>query len=1707
MLYFLYMTTLLSNTIFHHNLQKGSVEYINTYPFVEINHQMLETNVPNNSIEQLNISLLDAQKYIVQRPNYIGFTFDASQNIANIQDISRGTIGNAYFFKDNSTLTSATDIKVYLIKNNGMTEAQHTETEGEYYFGDLDRVKFTIPTTDVSNINQTITDLSENLTYLSSFIPADMNNEITEINVETLANEEVYVDYYFYIWEDINGPWFNGSSLSMTPNHLQLTNSNYSIRPITFNDISNQQQIDQSDINGRNLYTYNFNETNASDTSSNYVRVFKISGTYGTNNGLPEQHSLILPSPKYTKYNFLWTYSIKDSYKLSFTNIYNNTIEYLLEGYAPFFTPNLNISGISWQYDYFSNMGALTSHYSTLEVERVYKATNPINLSYDTGVITLTIPEQDQYDISENFIKRYQPDNRQGTRYLLDPIDRTNYIHLFENKEIVKLCYNIYIFINENIQYGLTSTGTPIDLSNNELTRNQTVYPYGDNFVDISYSELIELSDNIVYFQTIPQSNIDYGDVPYNGTNSFDISRNRYNNEDDIDGTPLDVSAQSVISNDTVNKYFAYETNTSLNVEILRLRRNDLINTPYYGHLVSSADWNVVYKMFYVLPTTNNHLYSMESNDYYIRWNYSAMRYYYNKSSPIDYKQAYYEKTSLNSGISNLKEFDFTEFERRVYPNTLLDISYTTLPFPDGGGTPDFFYKNLKVTLPSSILSTLSTNLFFNHNEDVRAKINIYVLKPDTILGVDQQNNYDTSDISYNLFDLSYSFYDPTRIVPETISFDISENDLIESTLLSGQYIFEWNYEVIEDGGVSADYLPFDKTSGGDYQVNSTVFDVPYNDFLYDLSGVYVYSNSDFTNLFLEFAQEDIERFVDYINVYHKTLDASNTQISFNFNLFTPNKEASQSSGNFWSLPPGYQGRDDPRLYQSPTTYLNKSIIPSPELIYTNENRYGDVGFDIINASYVGRTHNFYKLTKVYDISNTTYQNLGTDISDNYVSDVKNYIVEMIIPEGEVNNTDVSANWGLGSIDGVNLEKVTSESQNGVHLGIATDASNNTIAYFKDGNTYYLENNNGRNITGKVRWLMQEKTNGDISVTVSVNNKKGLYLSNLGVPANEFIYLGTNDIGDVSQNNNSIKIYDKRPDTDYILLRDISRTDIIFHQITNPTEVGGTITFPQSSVHTNATFQIPYICRMDYKIQDKTNNFQFESIIKTEGNTLNDVYHREADWDISYNIVNNIQQYFFNKTAENPFYHKYIYGVGFISPIDYDVVDFYYPGKLNLEFNSRNTSLILEIPDSNILGLKFNLVDLWNAINDNTTVKYRYFGWNSKGTKITNLISNTLDPNNVNDISNVVTELSGVDYTVDNVDFMYEVASSVYYEFNYPQIPKSVFVIDRESLRSGVYYIAWSYIINNTWNVNKIPPTSDYDLSMATIIIPPFPYKPGNVDIDIIEDASQVVLSLSEQTLSDLSRNIYFKNFDFSDISAVKINYFLWTPNDVYTVDNSNGWIIPDDYKGTDDIRIKEFPAIYYDENTQRNKFYDLSYNGGYGLNTAKSYVKTTIGKNLNDMSSVVFSPADFGLDELPYSSRYSKNGYMVPYICRWNYELVMESSSEYAGVSVQSDISDNTDVNYIFREPNWNIIYDQNNNALFQEAEYNKYLYNSAILVETIVPPPPPIVFNSYRCTEGGCEKKTTKTKEQKTFVQRYSSLFNVDFRLASKVAFDCNK
>ena len=53
-------------------------------------------------------------------------------------------------------------------------------------------------------------------------------------------------------------------------------------------------------------------------------------------------------------------------------------------------------------------------------------------------------------------------------------------------------------------------------------------------------------------------------------------------------------------------------------------------------------------------------------------------------------------------------------------------------------------------------------------------------------------------------------------------------------------------------------------------------------------------------------------------------------------------------------------------------------------------------------------------------------------------------------------------------------------------------------------------------------------------------------------------------------------------------------------------------------------------------------------------------------------------------------------------------------------------------------GLKFNLVDFWNAIYDRTRVTFVYYGWISKSQKINEYIDSSLDPNLISDISNII---------------------------------------------------------------------------------------------------------------------------------------------------------------------------------------------------------------------------------------------------------------------------------------------------------------------------------------------------------------------------------
>ena len=82
MLYFLYMSTTISNTLFHHTLNNGIIEYVNKYPFVVKENFILESTINNNYTERQNITLLEAQKHILKYTKFIGDSMDIFRIVA-----------------------------------------------------------------------------------------------------------------------------------------------------------------------------------------------------------------------------------------------------------------------------------------------------------------------------------------------------------------------------------------------------------------------------------------------------------------------------------------------------------------------------------------------------------------------------------------------------------------------------------------------------------------------------------------------------------------------------------------------------------------------------------------------------------------------------------------------------------------------------------------------------------------------------------------------------------------------------------------------------------------------------------------------------------------------------------------------------------------------------------------------------------------------------------------------------------------------------------------------------------------------------------------------------------------------------------------------------------------------------------------------------------------------------------------------------------------------------------------------------------------------------------------------------------------------------------------------------------------------------------------------------------------------------------------
>ena len=406
-----------SNPIFFTRLSDGNIKYNDKYPFLSYTGKDISNNGTGYK-NDVNISLLDAQIKTINDSSLVCFNFHPQPYVS---DISEGTLGNAVYFNNisnNSILGVSNEVTGYIIKNNGTSgdlSANFTETID--YYGELDYVEFSINEEDVNNIKNTLNNLNN----------VSLPDDITINNISSNRT----VDYYFYVWQDINGPWYNGSALSMSPNKDQLVDEENNVRISSYNTLDNL-----NDLTETKLYTYNYASLNQPDTNSNYISIFKISGDVN-NEGMPLKSAIRITRPKYTKYTFTWTYKINNGGILS----YNGT-DYNLSGSFPYYTPNIQIS--NFEYKIFNN-------FSSSNIERLYKPQNSPNILYvKTGeqhTLKISIPKNEIIDISRSFINRYSPDDRIGTEYD-NRVTTTTLKHPYEDNEIIKLRFNIYGFKN-----------------------------------------------------------------------------------------------------------------------------------------------------------------------------------------------------------------------------------------------------------------------------------------------------------------------------------------------------------------------------------------------------------------------------------------------------------------------------------------------------------------------------------------------------------------------------------------------------------------------------------------------------------------------------------------------------------------------------------------------------------------------------------------------------------------------------------------------------------------------------------------------------------------------------------------------------------------------------------------------------------------------------------------------------------------------------------------------------------------------------------------------------------------------------------------------------------------------------------------------------------------------------------------------------------
>lgn len=1294
--------------------------------------------------------------------------------------------------------------------------------------------------------------------------------------------------------------------------------------------------------------------------------------------------------------------------------------------------------------------------------------------------------------------------------------------------------------------------------TSNEETRDYTSldseHPYIDRYVNIKSDERHDISNNPVKIITYPNSNFDFFDVALENRGDWAYKDASGGNASKL----YDDDRQTAINDYTTNNiWFGMEEYTPDDVQILRPYLVDLKSYPYHVHILNTPEgsgWSCNWKTKEMFPSSREITIPINTGEYYIRWSYTYHRYRYDKTKRYDPRETIWEDISLNNGISPYSYFDYREFGK-IYPPREVEMVFSRMEYPD---QEKKYYKNLRITVPGEQLQQLEKNIIYNTDLAAEISLQFYLIRPKNRLDNDQNdppvdissNNFNTYDISFNLIAAYGNRY------PDKGYIDISDNKIIGDTLTPGRYFAIWSYTV-NHNYINIDARSYPLIPVIDYYTKPVYIDISYNEFLYNNKEPKFIVPDDLSRLQIEISGNDIQEIINMWEIYYKHLLSDQTYIEAWYLLYSPNYEHTQllSGQNRWELPMDFVGDEDVRIYQTPVNYEDTTQISTITRAWLGNDNSDSRG-SIYDWGYGGEPGIQFRKATYEDISNNTLYNYkygildissgdvnvisrAYDISEVIQFDVKDisntdFMIEMYIPARTEEYDMLAGYWGFNNDPerACDTDLTDPDSLGKFHIGINGNGADtqmvpNTINFKQESFIYkppfnpdirttqehYVRYRLDHTIDNVLRYHFFHtptrgvengiQQTGQQDVIIYLNGEKIYDFPNWGVTLDQITHIGQNyDVSrnPIKQNRIEVKFLFPMDNAKQIKINDLSNTSVLINTLV-PQDFDENDTEPyfyESQNYITDGLYVPFICRWFYKLYDPVSDHYLEStIIKTE---YPNTFQRMADWDIHPTAEGGSEIVISNNY---PFENFYRYGVFYSIPYDFIPPKPFYPTQeLDLSFNRTTNDLIVTFDYERIVyPLLFNLDNYWRHRESLTKVTYYIYAWYPNSDKL---------PENYNNVS----QLNHYHLWEDVYDISFTLVSpSPYVLANIlPSIPYNIYTIGEEHLIYGKWVLAWNYKVeNHAYRAldRQRPDYIFFDVSASEIDIPPILYSPQpprmiHLNEDEFEGNEKIKISILEKELLDLSYNVRYQLKGLQDVSGIKINYYLWTPNNEKTYDPS-GWEIPNDFYGKNDQRLFGAPVLYETvenyESGNNNIYFENMDGGDYGYKKSKALKKSIFidisGGNMMDASCVYFSYDDINALEISgnviYTNEHKKNAlYDIPYISRWSYEIVRNNLPSY-----YSDISDNI----YYRRPLWEITTDASGYGMIKNySKINRYLYK-ILYVDAPKEEPELIILEE----EGLCacpenEKSITKSKELLNFKMRLNTMLK-NFKYAKRL------